>query len=87
MFAVCYVVLLIGIPESFRVFVIVWNVITIISMCAGRIVFSIRAEKKLNKQADFYTTSVMTTGLFSVSIQYIEKLAEQIQTAPGKEKT
>ena len=50
LFTVCYVFILKSIPESFRVFVIVWNVITIISMCAGRIVFSIRAEKKL-KQA------------------------------------
>ena len=50
LFAVVYVVLLTKIPESFRLFVIVWNVITVVNMCAGRIIFSIRAEKKL-KQA------------------------------------
>ena len=47
---VLYVYLLSIVPEEFRLFVIVWNVITVLSMCIGRIVFTARAKKR-NSQA------------------------------------
>ncbi len=44
--AVLYVFLLANSPENFRVFIIVWNVITVVSMCAGRIIFTARANRR-----------------------------------------
>ena len=40
-----YIYLLANSLEDYRVFIIVWNVITVISMCAGRIIFTARAKK------------------------------------------
>lgn len=36
-----YVIALVKIPSTFQWFIIIWNIITIISMCGGRIVFSL----------------------------------------------
>jgi len=41
MLTVVYVLLLVRVPSDFQWFVILWNVITILSMCGGRIVFSL----------------------------------------------
>ena len=43
---VLYVNLLIHVPGEFRVFVAVWNIVTVLSMCTGRIIFTIIANKK-----------------------------------------
>ena len=40
-----YVYLLANSLEDYRVFIVVWNVVTVISMCAGRIIFTARAKK------------------------------------------
>ncbi len=44
--AVLYVFLLANSPENYRIFIVVWNVVTVISMCAGRIIFTAAAKKK-----------------------------------------
>ena len=44
--AAVYVYLLTLVPEEFRLFVVIWNVITVLSMCVGRIVFTAVARKK-----------------------------------------
>lgn len=36
-----YVLSLIRIPSEFQLFIIIWNIITIVSMCGGRIAFSV----------------------------------------------
>ena len=41
---VFYILLLINVPDDFQVFIVIWNVITVVSMCAGRIIFSIKAR-------------------------------------------
>lgn len=43
--AAVYVLLLIKTPCEIRTFVIVENVFTVVSMCLGRIIFSVRAKK------------------------------------------
>ena len=48
--AVLYVYLLIHVPGEVRVFVAVWNIITVLSMCAGRIIFTLIANKRTNAQ-------------------------------------
>lgn len=42
---VFYILLLINVPDDFQVFIVIWNVITVVSMCAGRIIFSIKARR------------------------------------------
>ena len=42
---VIYILALAGIPQEFRLFILVWNLITILSMCGGRIVFSLLHRK------------------------------------------
>ena len=54
---VLYVYLLSIVPEEFRLFVIVWNVITVLSMCIGRIVFTARAKRRAAKEASEEETS------------------------------
>ena len=44
--AVIYVTLLRSAPGDFRTFVIIWNVITVLSMCMGRIVFTVLNNRK-----------------------------------------
>ena len=44
---VIYILALIKIPSVFNLFIIIWNVITVISMCGGRIVFSLIHNKKV----------------------------------------
>lgn len=43
---VFYVYLLTLVPEGLKAFVVVWNIVTVLSMCAGRIIFSAMAKKK-----------------------------------------
>ena len=43
---VLYVYLLMLVPGEFRVFVTVWNIITVLSMCVGRIIFTVLANRK-----------------------------------------
>lgn len=40
-----YLFTLLHIPSSFQWFIILWNIITIVSMCGGRIVFSLLHKK------------------------------------------
>ena len=40
---VLYVLLLTRVPAEFRTFIIIWNVISVLSMCMGRIIFSVKA--------------------------------------------
>ena len=42
---VIYILALAGIPQEFQLFILVWNLITILSMCGGRIVFSLLHRK------------------------------------------
>ena len=42
---VIYILALAGIPQEFRLLILVWNLITILSMCGGRIVFSLLHRK------------------------------------------
>lgn len=42
---VFYIALLINVPSEFQVFIIIWNAVTLISMCAGRIIFSIKSNR------------------------------------------
>lgn len=42
---VFYILLLINVPDDFQVVIVIWNVITVVSMCAGRIIFSIKARR------------------------------------------
>ena len=44
--AVGYVYLLMIVPEEFRVFVVIWNIVTVLSMCVGRIIFTAIAKRK-----------------------------------------
>ena len=46
---VVYVFILVGIPSVFQLLIIIWNVITIVSMCGGRIVFSCLHRRKQNQ--------------------------------------
>lgn len=41
MLTVVYAVTLVRIPSVFQGFIIIWNILTIVSMCGGRIVFSL----------------------------------------------
>ena len=43
---VAYIYLLTLVPEGFRVFVVIWNIVTILSMCAGRIIFTAMAKRR-----------------------------------------
>ena len=43
---VLYVYLLMQVPGEFKVFVTVWNIITVLSMCVGRIIFTVLANRK-----------------------------------------
>ena len=43
---VVYVFILVRIPSIFQLIIIIWNVITIVSMCGGRIVFSCLHRRK-----------------------------------------
>ncbi len=36
---VLYIFLLVNVPGDFQVFIVIWNVITVVSMCSGRIIF------------------------------------------------
>lgn len=45
LFAVLYIYVLIIVPTNIKRFVIIWNVITVLSMCVGRIVFSISTRE------------------------------------------
>ena len=47
-FAAVYVYILMSVPEGFRTFVVVWNIITVLAMCAGRIIFTLAAKRKKN---------------------------------------
>lgn len=40
-----YILVLTNIPTEFKLFILVWNLVTIISMCGGRIVFSLLHRK------------------------------------------
>ena len=42
---VFYIFILVNVPSGFQFFIITWNVITVLSMCAGRIVFSIKSKR------------------------------------------
>lgn len=42
---VIYILALISVPQEFRLFILVWNLIAIFSMCGGRIVFSLLHSK------------------------------------------
>lgn len=44
--AVGYVYLLMIVPEEFRVFVVIWNIVTVLSMRVGRIIFTAIAKRK-----------------------------------------
>ena len=44
--AILYVFLLIFAPHEFRMYLVLWNVITVISMCVGRIIFTANVNKK-----------------------------------------
>lgn len=44
--AILYIFLLISAPHEFRLYLVIWNVITVISMCVGRIIFTANANKK-----------------------------------------
>lgn len=43
---IAYVLILIRIPSVFQWLIIIWNIITIVSMCGGRIIFSILHKAK-----------------------------------------
>ncbi|SFC29876.1 hypothetical protein [Butyrivibrio sp. YAB3001] len=43
---VAYVYMLTLVPEEFRVFVVIWNIVTILSMCAGRMIFTAIAKRR-----------------------------------------
>ncbi len=43
---VLYVYLLMQVPGEFRIFVAVWNIVTVLSMCVGRIIFTALASRK-----------------------------------------
>ena len=40
-----YIFLLSRIPAEFQAFIIIWNVVSVLSMCAGRIIFSIKTAQ------------------------------------------
>lgn len=40
-----YLFLLKSVPGDFQVFVVIWNAVTVVSMCAGRIIFSIKSRR------------------------------------------
>lgn len=42
---VIYILALVSTPQEFQLFILVWNLITIFSMCSGRIVFSLLHSK------------------------------------------
>ena len=42
---VLYIFLLVNVPGDFQVFIVIWNVITVVSMCSGRIIFSIKSKR------------------------------------------
>lgn len=44
--AALYIRLLFTVPKEFQLFVVIWNGVTVLSMCLGRIIFSIRAERR-----------------------------------------
>ena len=46
LFTVLYIVILYSIPSEIKVFVIIWNIITVSSMIMGRIIFSIKSKKR-----------------------------------------
>lgn len=46
MLTVVYVWILVSVPSAFQWFIIIWNVLTIASMCGGRIVFSLLHRRK-----------------------------------------
>ena len=46
MLTVAYIYLLTLVPEAFHVFVVIWNIVTILSMCAGRIIFTAMAKRR-----------------------------------------
>lgn len=48
--AALYVFLLARSPENYRIFIVGWNVATVISMCAGRIIFTARASKAIEPE-------------------------------------
>lgn len=50
MITAAYVWILVKIPSAFQWFVIIWNIITIVSMCGGRIVFSLCKSIKGSKR-------------------------------------
>ncbi len=41
---IAYLFLLINIPKEFNIFVIIWNIITVLSMCAGRIISTAKTK-------------------------------------------
>ena len=45
LFTVLYIVILYSIPTEIKVFVIIWNVITVSSMIVGKIIFTIKSKK------------------------------------------
>ncbi len=50
---VMYVYILTLVPSEFRGFVAIWNIVTVMSMCVGRIIFTIIAKKKsMNSELD-----------------------------------
>lgn len=44
-----YVYTLMNVPEEFRTFVVVWNIITVLSMCVGRIIFTLIARRRVKE--------------------------------------
>lgn len=46
--AAVYVWALIRIPMAFRGFILIWNLVTLVSMCGGRIVFSLLHQRAQN---------------------------------------
>ena len=42
---VLYIFLLVNVPGDFQVFIVIWNVITVVSMCSGRIIFPIKSKR------------------------------------------
>lgn len=41
MLTIVYVMILMRVPSDYQWFIIIWNILTIVSMCGGRIVFSL----------------------------------------------
>ena len=40
-----YIFLLVNVPKDFQAFVVLWNVTTVVSMCTGRIIFTVKSKK------------------------------------------